>query len=74
MTKEERQERARKFCKEVKLLAKEYNLPFFLVTYGASITSNNNCEAVRVARKNHIEWEKEYGFNPNEDWSRKDER
>lgn len=33
MIKEERQERARKFCKEVKLLAKEYNLPFFLVTY-----------------------------------------
>ena len=51
MTKEERLERARKFCKEVKLLAKEYDLPFFLVTDGASITSNNNCEAVRVARK-----------------------
>ena len=70
MTKEERLERARKFCKEVKLLAKEYDLPFFLVTDGASITSNNNCEAVRVARK----WEKEHGFNPNEDWSREDER
>ena len=41
------------------------DLPFFLVTYGASITSNNNCEAVRIARKNHIEWEKEHGFNPN---------
>ena len=65
MTKEERQERARKFCKEVKLLAKEYNLPFFLVTYGASITSNNNCEAGRTARKKHIEREKEHGFNPN---------
>ena len=56
MTKEERLGRARKFCKEVKLLAKEYDLPFFLVTYGVSITSNNNGEAVRVARKNHIEW------------------
>lgn len=74
MTKEERLERARKFCKEVKLLAKEYDLPFFLVTDGASITSNNNCKAVRVAIKNHIEWEKEQEFNPNEDWSREDER
>ena len=68
MTKEERQERARKFCKEVKLLAKEYDLPFFLVTYGASITSNNNCEAVRVARKNHIEWEKRILYRCNKKW------
>lgn len=74
MTKEEKLERARKFCKEVKCLAKEYDLPFFLVTDGASVTSNNNCEAVRVARENHIEWEKEHGFNPEEDWSREDER
>lgn len=74
MTKEGKKELARKFCKEVKHLAKEYDLPFFLVTDGASVTSNNNCEAVRVARENHIEWEKEHGFNPNEDWSREDER
>ncbi len=32
MTKEEKKELARKFCKEVKHLAKEYDLPFFLVT------------------------------------------
>lgn len=29
-----------------------------------------NCGAVRNARNNHIEWEKENGYNPNEDWSK----
>lgn len=33
-------EEARKFCYEVKLLAKKYDLPFFLVTDGASLTVN----------------------------------
>lgn len=61
-------EKSRKFCKEVKLLAQKYNLPFFLVTEKASIMSNNGCEAVRHARNCHIKWEKENGFNPNEDW------
>ena len=60
---------ARNFCKEVRNLAKKYNLPFFLVTDGASATSNNGCEAVKVARENHIKWEKENGYNPDEDWS-----
>ena len=50
MIQEERLELARKFCYEVKELAKKYNLPVFVVTDGASATHNNNCEAVRNAR------------------------
>ncbi len=34
---------ARNFCKDVKELSKKYNLPFFVVTDGASATSNNGC-------------------------------
>lgn len=44
---------ARDFCKDVKELSKKYNLPFFVVTDGASATSNNGCEAVKNARDNH---------------------
>ncbi len=62
--------KAREFCEKVKILAKEYNLPFFIVTDGASATDNVNCEAVRIARENHVKWEKANGFNPNEDWSK----
>lgn len=69
----EKIQKARKFCLEVKKLAKKYNLPFFVVTDGASATSNNGCEAVKNARDNHINWEKENGFDPYEDWSKKDE-
>ena len=49
--------KTRKFCLEVKALAKKYNLPFFFLTDGASTTSNNGCVAVKNARDNHIEWE-----------------
>jgi hypothetical protein len=66
----EKKAKARKFCEEVKELAKKYNLPFFVVTDGASITSNNGCEAVKNARSSHIKWEKENGFDPDEDWSK----
>lgn len=65
----EKLERARKFCQEVRILAKKYDLPFFVVTDGASATENDVCEAVKVARDNHINWEREKGFNPDEDWS-----
>lgn len=61
-------EKARDFCKRVRLLAQEYNLPFFVVTDGASATSNNGCEAVRVSRENHIKWENENNLSPDEDW------
>lgn len=64
-------EKAREFCKEVRILAQKYNLPFFVVTDGASATSNNGCEAVKNARENHINWEKKHNYDPNEDWSKK---
>lgn len=57
---------------EVKELAKKYNLPFFVVTDGASATFNNGCAAVKNARDNHIKWEKENGYDPYEDWSKND--
>lgn len=61
--------KAREFCEKVRILANEYDLPFFIVTDGASSTNNNGCEAVKIARDNHIKWEKENGFDPDEDWS-----
>ena len=66
----ENKEKAINFCKEVKELAKKYNLPFFVVTDGASATNNNGCEAVKNARDNHIKWEISNGFDPYEDWSK----
>lgn len=62
-------EKARAFCKEVKELAEKYDLPFFVVTDGASAISNNGCEAVKNARDNHIKWELENNLDPNEDWN-----
>lgn len=59
---------ARKFCEEVRVLADKYDLPFFVVTKGASATKNKDCEAVKNARENHIKWEKEHNYNPYEDW------
>ena len=63
-------ENARKFCAEVKELAKKYDVPFFVVTDGASAISNNGCLAVKNARDNHIKWEEENGYDPYEDWSK----
>ncbi len=63
--------KARAFCSEVEKISKKYNLEYFFVTEGASSTKVENCDAVRNARNNHIEWEKENGYNPNEDWSEK---
>lgn len=63
-------EKAREFCLKVKKLAKEYDLPFFVVTDGASATSNNNCSAVKNARDAHIKWEQENGYDPFEDWTK----
>lgn len=61
-------EKARELCSKVAKLAKEYNLPFFFVTEGASITRNNGCDAVRNAREAQIEWEKKNSADPDEDW------
>lgn len=63
-------ELARKFCQEVRKLAQDYNLPFFVVTDGASATSNNGCKAVTNARNCHIQWEENNGYHPYEDWSK----
>ncbi|MCX4364523.1 MAG: hypothetical protein OSJ70_01935 [Bacilli bacterium] len=63
-------EKAREFVSKVRELAAEYDLPFFIVTDGASATSNNGCEAVRVARDNHIKYELSKGYDPYEDWSK----
>ena len=61
-------EKARRFCADVRKLAEKYNLPFFVVTDGASATRNDGCEAVKIARENHIKWEEENGFDSNENW------
>lgn len=63
--------KARELCSKVKSLATTYDLPFFFVTDGASITNNNGCAAVRNARQNHEKWELEHGFDPNQDWANK---
>ena len=60
--------KAQQFCQEVKELAKKYDLPFFVVTEGASATQNKNCEAVANARKAHIKWEKEHSIDPEHSW------
>lgn len=65
--------KARAFCEDVKELAKKYNLSFFVVTEGASLVINNECEAVKNARDSHIKWELEHGYDPYEDWSDKNE-
>lgn len=66
----EKIEKARKFCEEVRKLALKYELPFFVVTDGASSTNNNGCEVVKNARLNHIKWELENNFDPDEDWNK----
>lgn len=59
-----KQNKSRRFCLEVKELAKKYDLPFFVVTDGASATSNNGCAAVKNARDSHIKWEKKMAMIP----------
>lgn len=61
--------KARNFCKEVQRLGKKYNLSYFFVTEGASCTMNKGNAAVRNARLKHEEWERNNGYDPDEDWS-----
>lgn len=61
--------KARKFCQEVRKLAQKYDLPFFVVTNGASSINNNGCDAVRNARLNHEKWEEKNDINSKEDWN-----
>ena len=60
---------ARSFILEVQALARKYDLPYFIVTDGASAISNNGCDAVDHARKAHAEWELQNGIDPDHDWS-----
>lgn len=62
---------ARRFCEEVKRLAKNYDANFFIVTDGASAIVNNGNPAVKHAREAHAAWELENGGDPDEDWSSK---
>jgi len=61
---------ARQFILAVQALAKQYDLPYFIVTEGASAISNNGCDAIEQARKAHIEWEMCHGIDPSHDWAR----
>ena len=61
---EKKLEKARKLCKEVEALCKKYNMSFFFVTEGASITRNNGNDAVRNAREAQVKWEKENRSTP----------
>jgi len=62
--------KARQFVSEVQALARKFDLPYFIVTNGASAISNNGCEAIDHARQAHVEWEKRNGIDPNHDWSK----
>lgn len=68
---------ARKFIKEVDKSAKKYGANYFIVTDGASKTSNGingknptSNPAVKNARDTQVQWEKENGFDPDEDWKK----
>ena len=61
--------KSREFVSEVSKLAKKYGLDYFIATEGASgYSSSHNNDAIKTARKNHTEWEKKHGHDPNEDW------
>ena len=64
---------ARKFLLEVEKIAKKYDANFFIVTDGASMTRNNGNPAVQNARLAQEKWEREHGFDPNEDWKKSKE-
>lgn len=55
-------------------LARQFELNVFVVTDGASGTYNRGCEAVKNARKCHIEWEKQHGIDPTHNWDESDIR
>lgn len=55
--KEQARVKAKRFVKDVGTIAKNYGLPVFVVTDGASLTDNNGCEAVEHARAAHKDWE-----------------
>ena len=62
--------KSREFLMRVKKLSEEYKVPFFCVTDGASMTCNQDCDAITHARLAHVDWERQHGFDPDEDWSK----
>lgn len=62
--------KAREFVSDVLKMAKARGLNCFIVTDGASGITNNGNDAVRHARECQIQWERENGFDPDEDWSK----
>jgi len=62
--------KSQQFCLEIKKLAKKYDLPFFVVTDGASAIVNKDCPAVYHARQAHIQWEKENHINSKHNWEK----
>lgn len=63
-------QRRRKMLLDLAEIAKQYQLPIFAVTDGASITRNNGSEAVRHAREMHAQWEDANGGDSKEDWQK----
>lgn len=59
---------SRELMQQVADLAKQYKLPVFAVTDGASITRNNGNPGIKAAREALAKWEKEHGEDPDEDW------
>ena len=62
--------KSREFVSEVLAMAKQRGLNCFVVTDGASGITNNGNDAVSNARKSHMKWEREHGFDPEEDWGK----
>lgn len=60
--------KAREFLQRVDELAKEYDANYFIVTDGASKINNNGNPAVDNCRRAQEDWERQNGFDPDEDW------
>ena len=63
---------ARKLCNAVRKLARKYNANYFFVTDGASSYSNGNGNynpAAKEMRDHMDDWERNNGFNPDDDWT-----
>lgn len=64
--------RVRLFLSQVRNLAEEFDVNFFCVSDGASAMSNDGTnEEISRLRRLHEKWEKENGFDPDEDWNDK---
>ncbi len=59
---------ARDFCTEVRKISEKYNLPFFVVTEGASDTCNFDSDAVKNAIDCHEKWKIEHGCAAKSDY------